>query len=152
MKHFNFTQRTFSLAAAALLSTALTAVAYEQPSVVDPSTGETVAISQVDMGNLGKDQHHDIADQMAQMGMPADRPGRFGQDNTDDQGRNGNGYGTGDDGRNGQDRGGQSDDGDGGEGHEGEGHGGEGHGGEGHGGEGHGGEGHGGEGHGGDRD
>ena len=122
MKTLSFTKITLSLSAACLLGSSLTAFAKEQPSVVDPSTGETVSISEVDMSGLTLDQHQDIANQMAQLGMPSDRPGRFGRD--DDSGK---GHVNDDDGT------GRETEGRVGDGHEGEGHGEGGNGGEGNG-------------------
>ena len=128
--------RTLSLSYSPLILASLITVASFTPSfadkveVVDPTTGETVALGDIDRASLSEDDRKDIGDQLAERGIEAGRHG----------GRGGEGHGS-------EDHDGE---GHGDEGHDGESHGDEGRDGEGHGDEGRDGEGHGGEGHGGE--
>lgn len=78
MSSLSFNQLTLSLAAAAFMATALTALASEPPTVVDPTTGETVSITDIDIASLSEEDRQNIGDQLADQGI-ATRGGRAPQ-------------------------------------------------------------------------
>ena len=119
MSSLTFNQLTLSLAAAALLATTLSSFASEPPTVVDPTTGETVSITDIDISSLSEEDRQNIGDQLAEQGIAP----RGGRDRGEARGGGG---------RDGGPRGGGAEVADAGaEGRDGEGRGGEGRGGEG---------------------
>ncbi|SLN42744.1 hypothetical protein TRL7639_02206 [Falsiruegeria litorea R37] len=75
MSSLTFNQLTLSLAAAVLLATSLSSFASEPPTVVDPTSGETVSITEIDIASLSEEDRQNIGDQLAEQGI-APRGGR----------------------------------------------------------------------------
>ncbi|WP_164659096.1 hypothetical protein [Tropicibacter sp. Alg240-R139] len=75
MSSLSFNQLTLTLAAAAFLATSLSAFASEPPTVVDPTSGETVSITDIDISSLSEEDRQNIGDQLADLGI-APRGGR----------------------------------------------------------------------------
>jgi len=57
------------LSTAALVAMSATTYANEAPDVVDPVSGQTMSLSEVDMPSLTSEQRQDLRDQMTEMGM-----------------------------------------------------------------------------------
>lgn len=74
--------RTLSLPYSPVILAALIGVAcftpefVNEPEVVDPTTGETVAISQIDIDALSDEDRADIGDQLAEQGISPRGRGR----------------------------------------------------------------------------
>lgn len=125
MSSLSFNQLTLSLAAATLLATSLSAFASEPPTVVDPTTGETVSITDIDISGLSEEDRQNIGDQLADLGIAprggrdrGEAPGGRGRDGgphggggeisaEDGEGADGEGHGSEGEGRGGEGRGGE---------------------------------------------
>jgi hypothetical protein len=69
MKFNTYFRIILPLSTVALVAMTLNAYATETPTVVDPVSGQSMPVSEIDMPNLTDEQRQDIRDQMTEMGM-----------------------------------------------------------------------------------
>jgi hypothetical protein len=69
MKFNTYSRIVLPLSAVALAAMTLTSYADEAPKVVDPVSGQTMPVSDIDMRSLSNAQRRDIAEQLSEMGM-----------------------------------------------------------------------------------